>query len=368
VLLVILAVGPPLLLLEVLCRVGYTRLTRREGRMAVQALLGAWPTTAILQPHPYMLYVNTPNQVRLGRRQHNSMGYRGPDIAPQPPAGTLRVFASGESTTYGWGVQDPQEAWPQQLQARLQRRLRRPVEVINGGILYGTSADMLAHWMFRDRYLGAHVVIFHVGGNDAVPLLFSGYNPEYTHFRGGWHRVAWGRRLGEATLLRSAAARVAYAWWLQDAARTGGLFWQLRPFEELTPEEALRNVRGTEPEGFRRYMDALLRDVSAGGARPVLFPMVVAPATLFARRGLAPSARFSERWYPAFVEGVQKNRRVLLALAERYRVPLLELPGEAIPLESYVDHAHVDARGESLKAAALDEKLDWEALAAGVSR
>ena len=135
----------------------YARLAPPSGDAAVQILLGnRTPDEALaIRLHPYMLYQNNPQFVRFGIKQHNSMGYRGPEVTACPQPGVIRILALGGSTTYGYLLRDASDAWPAQLARILTERLGRPVEVVNGGLPYAMSSDLLAHYIFQDRFLGA---------------------------------------------------------------------------------------------------------------------------------------------------------------------------------------------------------------------
>ncbi|MEO7192306.1 MAG: GDSL-type esterase/lipase family protein [Vicinamibacterales bacterium] len=64
----------------------------------------------------------------------NALGLRGETPAVPKPAGLVRVLAVGDSTTFGWGVND-NETYVVQLQARLRAaRPGLPVDVVNGGV------------------------------------------------------------------------------------------------------------------------------------------------------------------------------------------------------------------------------------------
>src|SRR5215472_3872417 len=132
-------------------------------------------------PHPYLLYVNRPNFKAKGFTQTDDRGYRN---VPQPkrPAQDhpKRILVLGGSTTFSYPyVPNPGDAWP----AQLQKLLGPHFEVINAGLSSATTAELLADYMFRHRYLKPDVVIIHEGGNDVVPMLFGNYDPEYTHLR-----------------------------------------------------------------------------------------------------------------------------------------------------------------------------------------
>jgi hypothetical protein len=60
---------------------------------------------------------NVPN-VGFEKWQHNSLGFRGPDISPIKPSSTIRIVCMGASETYGLH-ESPNMEWPAQLQTIL---------------------------------------------------------------------------------------------------------------------------------------------------------------------------------------------------------------------------------------------------------
>jgi len=349
---VVLACAAGFGVLELLSRALWTSITPASGRMVIEVMVGERPVSTTVTSHPYLFYVNTPGLVRDGFVQHNSMGHRGPEISALPPSGTVRVLALGESTTYGWGVKDPRRAWPAQLGRILTRSAGRSVEVINAGLPAGTSAELLLHYMFRDRYLGASVVILHVGGNDVVPLLFENYRPDYSTLR-RWASVLTLRPY-ERHLLRSYVVRVGYAWWLQGVD-LGILLGQQSP-DQVPPAVALERVHRTSPVGFERNIDLLIRTIVADGASVVLFPFYGASEKEF-RQIKAPTAFIPQTLYPAVLLGVQKNVDVLYALARKHHVMLVELPRGSIPITEFLDCCHLTEKGEQVKADFLASRL-----------
>ena len=83
---------------------------------------------------------------------------RGDTFAALPPAGTLRIAAVGDSTTFGWGLSDDQ-TWPARLTEELTRR-GHPVEVINAGVPAQRIAGMAAWLRVMAPTLGIGAVLF----------------------------------------------------------------------------------------------------------------------------------------------------------------------------------------------------------------
>jgi lysophospholipase L1-like esterase len=303
-------------------------------------------------PHPYMLYTTRPGFEQFGFTQINALGYRGREIGAQKPAGTYRVMCLGGSTTFCYPyIQDPARAWPGRLEAGLNRHYPGGrFEVLNAGLPYATSAELLAGYMFRHRYMQADLVIIHEGGNDTDPLMFENYDPEYTHFRAAGIRVPVGRI--ERPLLRSHLFRVFFARYWRDIPSV--YIDQPYGFEKLSRDAALRRVKNTYPLGFERNLDLLVRTVLADGARVMLVGFVAAPVGCFAK-----SWPWMEGLEPAVMLGIEKNLRVMETIAGKYGVPYLSPATVSMKDEWFIDGCHLTEEGEQRKA-------DW--ILAGVTR
>jgi lysophospholipase L1-like esterase len=73
----------------------------------------------------------------------NTFGLRGPELPGAKPSGTRRILALGDSFTFGDAVQ-VDEAWPHQLEERLNTGGNRRYEVVNAGVGgYGTAHELL---------------------------------------------------------------------------------------------------------------------------------------------------------------------------------------------------------------------------------
>lgn len=97
----------------------------------------------------------------------NPDGFRGAPIDRDRHAGTRRIFALGDSNTFGWDV-DEGANWPAQLQTLLSRDGRR-AEVINAGVWGYTS------FQGRRRFdellpFNPDIVLVSFGANDAHPV------------------------------------------------------------------------------------------------------------------------------------------------------------------------------------------------------
>ena len=139
-------------------------------------------------PHPYMSYINRPNYINeIGIKETNNLGYRNSEnyySIFDSTDSSVKVLIIGGSTTWGYYIHDPSYTWSAKLELLLTKFYPgKVIQVINAGILYGTTAELLSHYIYKNRYLNPDIVIIHTGGNDVVPLLFHDYKPDYSEFR-----------------------------------------------------------------------------------------------------------------------------------------------------------------------------------------
>lgn len=321
-----------------------------NGKQMVRSLLGEnvpdsqWS----ILPHPYLLYTNNPSFVD-SIRQHNPWGYRNGPFQRKKDPNTLRILLLGGSTTYGYLIRDRQKTWPSILETQLQQHFDQRIEVINGGLNYATSSELLAAYVFRHRFLEADWVIIHGGGNDAAPVLYPDYDPEYTHFRGVGRQL--NARPAEQQLLRSYLLKVFYCIWLNRHENV----YQSQAFSFRYLDPAAVKERVSNPEnyhGFRRNLDLLidlaLRDSSQVGLIGFLHASSQKIATT--RPDLAHIVS-------AFETAVSKNKRIMQELAQENQIHYLNLEQQSFPDDLFFDYCHLRPEGEARKAAIIFDYL-----------
>lgn len=109
---------------------------------------------------------------RETRVRTSSLGLRERE-RPIERAGALRVVATGDSITFGIGVDDD-DAYPQQLERLLRERGSGDVEVWNAGVPGYAMADLLGFLRRRLLALEPDVIVLQLSKNDsAVPMPLS---------------------------------------------------------------------------------------------------------------------------------------------------------------------------------------------------
>ena len=230
-----------------------------------------------MKPNVDQKVTNTVNRRELAkglkvRFQSNPLGFRSHDISRKKPAGTYRIVFLGDSTTFGWGVEQ-EERFSDVLAERLNaRRDGRRYEVINLGIPGYTS------WHGRQAFdhfglpWSPDMVIMSFGANDgkmissrAKALLQRGSSLEGLKF------FLW--RFRTDKLLRR--------WFLSMA----------NPFDKMEklPAEKPQRVPFVTLGEFRGNLKAIVESARERNCRPVFLglccPMVyLAPMTAMGRR------------------------------------------------------------------------------------
>ena len=346
----------------------YNRVAPPLGQRNIMILLGEVDEEKALneRPHPYLLWENTPEFIsESGIRQTNNLGYRNKqDFEFTKDPKVFRILALGGSTTWGYLLEDPEDTWPAQLENMLNDALLEnpefdKIEVINGGLNYGTSAELLLHYLFRDRYLDPDIVIIHAGGNDAKLLLFHDYNPDYSFFRPGWTADIHRLRTGEGFLIRhSNIAKLFYAFWLNDSVALPYINKQNKSFD-LRPQYYVENAKANEPIGFERNLRLLIENIISDSAEPVLFPYVMVSDEQFDVLSAESAERvaFTRKIREGLVIALDKDYKVMGSLSSEYHVPLITLSPEEIPIEYFLDDAHLSKEGETIKARSVANQI-----------
>ncbi|HXV35845.1 MAG TPA: SGNH/GDSL hydrolase family protein, partial [Myxococcota bacterium] len=115
--------------------------------------------------HHYLNYYTTPD-FEKGDTRHNSLGFRGEEIAIPKPPNTFRIATLGGSTTYNYGVEDDDHTYPGRLEHHLREMGYRGVEVINAGVGGYNSFESLINLQFRVLDVEPDLVIVYQNTND----------------------------------------------------------------------------------------------------------------------------------------------------------------------------------------------------------
>jgi lysophospholipase L1-like esterase len=120
--------------------------------------------------------------------QINSRGFRGREIS-KDKGRTYRIVALGESTTFGFTLDQEDRPWPSLLEELIRQRINpaRPVRVINAGLPHYTLEDNLYRLRTKILALKPDLIISYHGWNGfpwlypSLPPVFVKHLPDYKH-------------------------------------------------------------------------------------------------------------------------------------------------------------------------------------------
>jgi len=331
-----------LILAEGISRVMFASGPARSLEPLRAALAGELLPEATFQrsiPQPYLLYAPAPgHRSSTGEVDHNMQGYRGRPVELKKTPDLVRVLCLGGSTTYGWRVASAEEAFPAQLEKLLNSGPPgggRRYEVINAGLPFGTSAELLTHYHFKFHYFQPDIVIIHTGGNDALALDRGHYHPDYSHWRKPMTMPEpWGP--GGRRLLQSRLAALVLLPLVGGSPR--GSQTIERP-EQTPPESPWFPVERSDRPAFRHNIESLVRMVLADNAVPLLMPF----------RLETQYALTSDN-----ADQIEHHALVLEEIARSTGVRLAPYPASTIPPSDWIDDCHLSPEGCRKKAAYLE--------------
>lgn len=339
----------------------YTSALPHFEKMRLQLLGRPMPLFKMCVGQPYLLYAPAPNYARDGRPEHSEQGYRGRTVPVPRTPGVARIICLGGSTTYGTCVRWADEAYPAQLERILSQSLPdgiRGVEVINGGLPNGTTAELLTHYHFKFHYYRPDLVIINTGGNDAWAMSSrSDYQPDYSH----WNQIPF-----------ATPPLPTYTRWLMHSrvASLAGILFRCGTARERfsglpRPKDAAPPVRWYSAPGgatraeqplprkemaFAHNLEALVEEIRRDGAKVLLVPFRADMNPVHLLGAVPP------------LLGVTES--VLREIAAEHGIPVAPFPSDVISPRNWANESHLNAAGCREKAAHIAEHvrraLGWE--------
>jgi hypothetical protein len=295
----------------------------------------------LARAQPYLMYVSAPGY-KDDTNYHNEQGYRGRAVPMKRTPRVTRILCLGGSTTYSIGTDDADQSYPAQLEAILNRQLPPGIdgiEVINGGLNYGTTAELLTHYHFKFHYFRPDLIIINTGGNDALAAGAPYYQPDYSHWRKSFQVQRPLSPVGQTIVKSRLASLIVIDFLYGSWGKTIGLI-DRPPGKPLTVwHEAARNGDSAESLtdeelGFTHNLNTLIDMIERDGGKVLLVPFRINPRD---PRG------------EALVQ-CARNERILKDIAKTRGLQLAPFPHGVVSAENWVDSCHLNPPGCSQKA------------------
>jgi len=314
---------------------------------------------------PYLAYYNTPNFSLNGVRQHNSDGYRNSFETPNvKDKNTFRILCIGGSTTYGSGVSNPKLAWPEVLQNFLNTNPPsqldyKKFEVLNGGIGWGSSAELLTHYAFKHINYEHDIVIIHTGGNDVGALAGNDFQMDYSHWRNFYVSGGSSLRPMEKTLIEfSNFAKLFYSIWFNKIPfQNSYLALTTKMFKDSTLDQTRSNLINNPSDAYRNNLSNLLSIIKDRGITPIFFQFHMptykdlkknnSSAFLEASRQIGDQIiELDEEFFSARMRLKSEAQK----LCYSKDVDFWEIKRDNLPEKYFVDQCHLNHEGQIQKA------------------
>ena len=279
--------------------------------------------------------------------KRNSKGYRqgNPDTAVPKPAGCTRILVLGSSTTYSdAGAPSPQDAWPHRLQLTLASEFTGSdeIEVVNAGLNYAMSPELLIHFLLVGLTLEPDIVVWEGPGNDWLPAAVGDTSSDYRETRspGEFPRP----RFGEKTLVRlSGTARLLLGLWLRATRSTGMISLEPRGIDWSSPAVAERISRDPYLP-YRNHLTIVAEICTSREIPLLLVPFITGSEK--SQSGSRPAPLLA-------AQAVATNRLndIMSEVAANATGEVMYLNSAAsIPDALFVDGTHLNPEGEEVKA------------------
>ncbi len=302
----------------------------------------------------YLNYIMTPNFEENGVVVINNAGYRGKEVPLEKDSNVLRILFLGGSTTYSAPVGDNEKTYPaicgKIISAYLDTAEGRykKAEVINGGLLWGTSCEILTQYLFKFKYYHADIVVIHTGGNDAQAYTFNGgqYTPDYSHWRKPMDNIKPlgipARWLMHSRLLSFVVIRLFY----NQTEQNFFVHYQpelksnwFKPVQKLDPFSGNNNA-------FLNNVSTLGREVEADHGLLFWVPFIYNPNN---EQNKADTI---------YTRGIAMHNSWMKQLALSRQSVFVDLKNADISKSSYwVDDCHLNEQGENEKAQIVAQSI-----------
>ena len=277
--------------------------------------------------------------------RHNVHGFR--NGGGEKNINSIRILCVGGSTTWGY-EDDTSNTYPSQLEKYL-RSKNYEVDVINAGVPYQTSLDVLMRFITKGIYTDPDIILIHTGGNDIGPLRSPyKYISDYTHWRDyglfGYDKIF--KNLWEKIPLSS--FRLSLLFILKPGSGTKISEQKSYLSQEMLSKNFLKRKR---TKGLENYFKSIISISKANGIIPItiLFNSSNERENSWAKRKFKgenlktaiDTEQSSIRLHNAIMDSISQANQTFIIPFDKF---------EPLEKTSWTDQAHLDTKGKKEKA------------------
>lgn len=329
--------------LEILVRIFFFQITTESERDNLNHFISLTAQNKVrFEERPYEAYVNTPFFKDEYGVQHNSIGLKQQNEV-NTKKNKYRILCLGESTTYG-RVLKYTDAWPIKVEDILTKKYN--VEVLNGGISGGTSAEILTHFIFNYQNLNPDLVIIHGKVNDIRPSIFSNYKEDYSHWRK--YKTGSTKFLSAFEVFLISKIKIFEFTYLN-------LYKNIPPLSNnnlyIYNFEEIKQISENEfkTTGFENNLENLFI-LLAKNINTIYFQVPI-NKDKENRQKIVPYIE-NEKIFILY----NKNMKIAKGLCEKYNIPYIKMNNELLK-DNYTDICHLNEKGHFIKGNFISEYL-----------
>jgi hypothetical protein len=279
----------------------------------------------------------------------NSLGHRSRELN-DIPKNAFKILVLGGSTTNMWPyVKNNNKIWTKLLEDKLSEKYSMNIDVINAGLPYGTSAELMVHFLMVEKYLKPNLVIYHDSGNDIMPLMFPDYKTDYSYVR--WSASGL-------------ALRSHFKWALQKSSLLKLVFSVIfrgdidvnngnPPWSILRPQDTIDRVIKTYPTAFESNVNVITAESIRSGAKVLLVGFLQAR-----KENISKNKPEFIGFEDSFIAGQNKLDETLAKIAMRTKSTyFMKLNLNKFADEWFQDNCHLTENGEEEKSQQIYEKI-----------
>ena len=292
---------------------------------------------------PYSLYWNASLREESGILQTDSDGYRLTKNGNLFDGREKIVLVLGGSTTFSDHYSNnPENTWVSHAQDYLFEKGIKDVRLINAGLNYATTAELLSHYIFLGQHLNPIIVVMDGPGNDFLPVAYGDTTTDYSKTRIAFY---FQKRKYEKMMLKSFIIKLL--------------------FTKITTSANLVHM---EPQNFSlgKFEEQNLRLINSNAAVYELNMTTLIKLCTFNNSPLIitdflrPSEDVMKNYYPLIYTGLiafnNKCSEINRRLATNYRLAN-HLESNDISDKYFMDSCHLSSEGEKIKGHTVALKI-----------
>ncbi len=287
--------------------------------------------------HPYLSYDLKPNY-NSSFAHINSLGFRGGEFSKKKQADKYRIVTLGSSTTYGTALSDKQ-TYPYLLEIYLNEIFgSNNIEVINGGLVDASSAEVLERFLFKVAPLEPDMIIIY-GTADFFARAFNDYSDDYYHFRRSLTNNQLQIYFGEFYIYRI-INRLLASKYVANVELTS----QISKLENLPKSngEKIRNFKSASSDAYKRNIQYIVDIAKSRNIKLV-----------FATQAFNKDKKIWNANFPLEIweMGINEQNQALKEIAKKNNITLIDFYKYALQDEAmFKDVVHMNHYGSEKQA------------------